>query len=239
MLASACLAGCAREEIRPAAAPTPTVVAAPTQTISVSTKTDHYGVADLQALEKQRAWSELVGHLADIAPADRDATWQALAEESSVALLSTISTDHEMFAALVTADDLTKRFPTLTSSKTFMSKRAEVGLKGFETCFAHTRRGDACTERMLGFVESDPNNGELAMNAGALVTRNQTPFAAVPFYRVAIVGRETSPETAKRCANDELKRAVRSGIDDAAQDTTFYTDARRVQLACSKAKGSP
>jgi hypothetical protein len=81
---------------------------------------------DPAALERQRGWSELVEHLADIPPARRDATWAGLAERASIALLTTLATDKERFVAVTAADDLTKRYPTLTSSNAFMKKRAEV-----------------------------------------------------------------------------------------------------------------
>jgi hypothetical protein len=117
-----------------------------------------------------------------------------------------------------------------------MAKRAEVGLRGFEVCYDHSRTGAGCTERFIGFVEADASDADLAMKAGRLVIRKQNAYAGVPFFRVAVVGKENDKQTAARCADEELKRAVRSAIDSFGNGDALYTQARQVQAACMKAK---
>ncbi len=194
---------------------------------------DAYTLSDLRALESTKAWRELVEHLGDIAPAARDANWQALAEHGSTELLETLAIDQEPLHAAAVADELTKRFPTLTTSRSFMRKRAELGLRGFTACFQQSRSGVACTERLLGFVRSDPENHELAMDAGRLVSQRQFAYAAVPFFRVAVVG---NADNGAMCDDEALKSATAAALTNLPGAHPLCADARKVLFACRKGR---
>jgi hypothetical protein len=190
-----------------------------------------YTLDDLTALEQQRGWTELVDHLDDIPPAQRAAPWQGLAERGSVGLLTTLATDKEPFAAVAAADALTKRFPTLTSSASFMAKRAEVGLEAFKVCYQRSHSGAACTDRLIGYVQADPDNTALAMAAGRLIVVNQFPYVAVRAFKLAVVGKTGR---ARECADPELKRALRAAESSLPKGDPITVDAKQLRLACAK-----
>jgi hypothetical protein len=169
---------------------------------------DKYSMSDLAALEENESWSELVDHLGDIPPSKRDGAWQRTAERATTAMLTAAATDKEQFLALALADDFTKRYPHLRRSKTFMDKRAEVGLAGFAACFRGSWGGGDCTERLLGFVDADPDNKKLALEAGKLVRLNQMAYAAVPFFERAVAGGKNTAG----CSDEDLQLAVMSGL---------------------------
>jgi hypothetical protein len=180
-------------------------------------------MADLDALETQGAWGELVDHLGDILPSKRDAHWQALAEKSALGYVDGLATDKDAVSALGAADDLTHRYPTLKKSRAFMSRRGEVGIKGFETCFDHDAIGGHCTDRLLGFVDADAGNTELALAAGKLVLRKMHPYVSMPFFRRAIAGRKG----AKECGDEGLGRSTVAALGLPDRDTRLG-DAKEV-----------
>lgn len=184
---------------------------------------------DLVALEQQRGYLEILEHLSDVAPAKRDAAWEGIAERAAVAWLAVLSTDREPLRAAAAADDLTKRYPTLRESEAFMGKRAAVGIEGFRACYAQHRSGEPCTERLLGFVQAAPDDAALAMSAGRLVIRNQFPYVAVRFFKLAVVGRSGQGES---CADPELNRAVLAAEASLPKDHPLRADAAQIRAAC-------
>lgn len=213
----------------PVPAPTPPP-APPAVRASGSVKGDYrYTLADLRALEAQRGWAELVDHLADVPPSARDDAWRGLAERASVELLSLLLTRNEPLRALTVADDLTQRYPTLMASAAFVDKRADVGLRGFEACYDQSPSGVDCTERFLGYVEADPTNYALAMNAGRLVIHKQFAHVAVRFFARAVVG---NPNGSKLCADEELRRSVQGALDGLPESHAIFTQAKQIRAIC-------
>ena len=54
-----------------------------------------YEMADLQALDKQGQWDELLAHLNDIPPSKRDAKWEGLAERAVTGHLGAIKVEEQ------------------------------------------------------------------------------------------------------------------------------------------------
>lgn len=161
-----------------------------------------YAMADLEALQKNEGWVELVEHLGDIPPGQRDAKWDAMAGQGAVGWLGTLQ---DPVAALHGAEDLAKRFPQLKKHKGFMEKRAEVGLKGYESCYQNRWDND-CNARFLTFVGDDK---ALAFKAGKIVVRNQHHYYAAPFFKKATTGLKAgSPE----CKDEALQRATLAAL---------------------------
>jgi hypothetical protein len=194
-----------------------------------------YTLKDLSALEELGSWAELVEHLDDVPPSGRTGPWLKICEKAAVQYLASLSADREPYAALSAAEAFPKRYPQLSKSRSFMDKRAEAGLKGFEACFAQSGSGGECVERLLPFVDADPKNKDLALKAGKLVRRNQFAYVAVPFFSRALDGRKD----AKECVDDDVKLAIVAGLGLPESDPRVAQARTVASDVCWKALEAP
>lgn len=206
---------------------------------------ESYGVADLQALEKQGSFEELVEHLGDVAPSKRDATWIGLAERGGAGYLGSVKLDeHNADKTIAWSDRLLQRYPVLKQSKLFMGKRAEVGLSAFGLTFSNSRHSagdDPWLARLKEFVGSDGVTADLPQQAARRVQRVLVAEVAWPLWKLAldrgaavckdpdfqksILGAiegdvwkgETTPVVQSRCWN-ELKAPLTAGLDKGTFD---------------------
>lgn len=189
-----------------------------------------YELSDLEALEQQSGWQELLDHADDVAPAQRSTRWMQLVEEAGVGLITGLDTDKLTFTGLGVADELTRRYPTLKTSKLFMAKRADIGLRTFTRCFDVASTDGAmakmCGERLAGFADGDPDNVDLSRRAIAMIDSRIHFHTAAPFsiYYRLIGGKKG----AKECANDGAKWAV---IEALALDKTDPRVAQAREVA--------
>lgn len=167
-----------------------------------------YTMADLEALQKNEGWVEAVEHLGDIPPGQRDAKWETIAGQAAVGWLATLQ---DPVAALNGAEDLVKRFPQLKKNKAFMEKRADVGLKGFESCYQNRWDND-CNARFLTFVGEDR---ALAFKAGKIVVRNQHAYYAAPFFKRGVTGLKAG---SAECKDEALQRATLAALGVPSDD---------------------
>jgi hypothetical protein len=167
-----------------------------------------YSMKDLRALADQGAWSELASHLEDIRPADRGADWNKVLELTATGLLDQESSGNDAYSALSTSEGLLARFPKLKTHKTFMTKRADVGLKAFAVCFQDGYGADQCLQDLTKFVKNEPSNLDLAFKAGKLARLNLKHWAAAPFFANALV----EPSKDRRCDDEDVALAVMSGL---------------------------
>lgn len=169
-----------------------------------------YTMNDLVALEKNAAWTEIVAHLDDIPPAKRDAEWTRILETAAVEYTAGLAKENDAFGAYSAVVELGRRYPNLMKVPAFTAKRAEVGLGTFASCFQRSWSGGECVDLLIGFVDADPKNEELAIKAAKLVRRNQFAYGAVPFFSRAVAASPTTP--AKVCLDEDLKLAVIAGL---------------------------
>jgi hypothetical protein len=166
-----------------------------------------YTMKDLEALVKSESWAELVDHLDDLAPAERDAKWQQIAEKGAIGFIDTRKTDNDPLGALIAADRLGTRYKFLLKSKPFLAMRTRAGLRGFEACYRRSYSGAPCNERIVPFVEADRGNVEFALKAGQLVARNQHQHFALPLFRLAVTW---GPH--KSCQAERVADAIIAGL---------------------------
>jgi hypothetical protein len=188
---------------------TPAIVVHPTRTEVVTTSAGGrvMNLSDLRALVQEGAWAELVEHLGDILPAQRDAEWQTIAKQAGLGAMS-VGGRRGAADGLYLSEALLERYPVLKESRDFMSKRAELGAQAFERCFDKERSFDACGEELKAFVRADPQNQDLAFRLGKLVPPRAHGRLAVPAFAIAI---QKSDDP--RCQDPDVKRAVLSGLN--------------------------
>ncbi len=172
-----------------------------------SARAADYGMADLQALEKQGSWEELVQHLSDIPPSKRDAAWQGLAERSSSSYIASVPiTDEQPETVFGVMDRLLTRFPQLKQSRAFMAKRAEVGLKAFRYSYGryrHSSGDDPWIDLIKAFIAVDTLDADLPQRAGELVTSRLVAQCGWPFFKQQLDKTGTAI-----CKNKEFKRSI-------------------------------
>ena len=162
-----------------------------------------YTLGDLKALATQHAWRELVEHLEDVAPANRDGAWRAVAQQAGLGLLADV-THTSPADALGVVEALLARYPTLKDSKEFMARRAELGAAAFDRCFrAKLETADACALRLPGFVAEDPANAELAFRLAKLLPARSPHQYAVTAFALAIPNKDDP-----RCKDPDVRLAV-------------------------------
>jgi hypothetical protein len=164
-----------------------------------------YSLADLKALVSQRSYGEAVQHLSDIAPRERNADWLAVAVDAASGY---VGLGGDPAAKALEIEDLDTRYPQLLTSPKYTKVRAEVGLRGYETCFAKRASLDACIERATRFLDADARNTDLAFQMAKALRRNSNAYASVLFFKRAVAG----SGSAAMCKDDALRSAVLAGL---------------------------
>jgi hypothetical protein len=196
-----------------------------------------YSMKDLKALADQSAWSELAAHLEDIRPADRGPEWNKILEQTATGLLDQDGSTDDAYSAFSTSENLLTRFPKLKTNKTFMTKRADAGLKAFAVCFQNNYGADQCLQDMTKFVKSDTSNLDLAFKAGKLARLNLKHWAAAPFFASAL----TEPNNDRRCDDEDVALAVLSGLSlpNSGYEPQFGASVKLASKLCWKELKAP
>lgn len=196
-----------------------------------------YTMDDLRALEKQEGWAELVEHLTDVAPAQRDGRWEQLAEKAALAhLVDLTPTRTDPFGVAVAGDQLARRLPSVRRSRAFQERRSAAVLSGFDLCNDRQKQDPTleCLRQLHELVDASKDPG-LPMEAGRRAVRVYFPYHAVPFYREAVVARPT----AAACSDEGLVRATIAALGLPA-DYSLVADAKQVAFqACPEQLRGP
>lgn len=236
MLLAAC-APAARDPQAPAPrASTPVAALTPSPSPSPAPKAPGrvYTRADLDALRKAAAWSELVEHLEDVAPADRDADWTALTITAVVEHLSAENkTDRPRPELARVAEGFAARYPAVRTASAFVALRADLAAAALEACANDQGPRKDRAERMercTSFVPAAAVDAPRAIKAAEVVRRHGAGALAMALYRAA------SDTDAKRvCASDAALTVVMEGRGS-PPSSPFYEDANVVLERCRKVK---
>lgn len=212
-----------------ASSPAPEVAAAPVAPRAAPREASgrRYTVTDLEALKTQRAWGELVEHLEDVAPSERDAAWKSLAAVAVVEhVRAEMKTTRDKRDLAATVESFASRYPSLASAPEFAAVRADVGIAAIEACTGARRWKDCAS--YVTMVEADATK---AVTAAKGASKNGNRQVAMALYRAAA---EKDGKTV--CASDEAMAIVMEGRGMPA-DSTFYKDSDAVLERCRKIKG--
>jgi hypothetical protein len=180
--------------------------------VSLVARAEPYTMADLQALEKQGSFEELVEHLGDILPSKRDATWSGLAERGGAGYLAAVKIDqHSADKTLAWSDRLLQRFPLMKQSKLYMAKRAEIGLKAFGYTYGnyrHSAGDDEWLDKLKDFVKADAVTPDLPQQAARKVQQYLVAYCAWPFWKLAI------DKGAAVCKDGDFQKSIVAAIGD-------------------------
>lgn len=178
---------------------------------STAAAAEKYEMADLEALEKQGAWAELLDHLEDIVPSKRAAAWSGLAERAGAQALAGVKLDESTGEqALALADSLVKRYPLLQRSRVFMAKRAEVGLQAFGFTYGlsrHAASDDPWLDKVKEFVKADAVTADLPQRAARMVQSRLVAYCAWPLWKMAI------DKGASVCKDADFQKSIVSAFE--------------------------
>lgn len=172
---------------------------------------DRYEMEDLEALDRQGAFEELLEHLSDVRPSKRDAKWLGIAERTCAGVLAATEVNERSAAqVLATAKGFLSRYPALKQSKVFMAKRAEVGLEAFGHTSRNIRSGGEQVREWVGqlkeFVAADAVTPELAERAAKKVQAQYIAVMAWPLWKMAL------DRGANLCKVPEFQKALAESL---------------------------
>ena len=147
-----------------------------------------YTLADLQALVAQKSYREAVGHLSDISPSARNAAWLAVAVDAASGYVGGLAGD-DLATKVWGIEAIDAQYPQLLSSPKYTKIRAEIGLRGYEACFANSYALDACIEHATKFLDADASNTDLAFQMAKALRRNSNPHVSVTFFKRAVAAK--------------------------------------------------
>lgn len=171
-------------------------------------ETNAYTMEDLQILQKQGAYSELLAHLFDVPPSKRDEKWNAIAEEAAVKQLDQAAAGGDLYATLSNIEYLLSNAPALKNNKALMKQRGVIGIKAFAECFQDRYAGEECYKQLITFVKVDPTNFELAFEAGKLARLHMNNSSASQLFVMAFKDRPN----AKECKDENVLLAATHGM---------------------------
>jgi hypothetical protein len=170
-----------------------------------------YTLADLKALVSQKSYKEAVEHLKDVAPSERNADWLAVAVDAATGYIGSLNND-DLVAQILEIERIDSEVPALLKSPKYTKVRADIGIKGFGSCFGHRYAHKQCFDHAIKFVDADPTNAELNLRMAKLVRRNTTPHAgAAGFFKRALVA--AGKNAANVCKDEDVKLVVISGLN--------------------------
>ncbi len=170
---------------------------------------DKYTLDDLLMLEKNGQYAELLVHLTDVRPSQRNEKWNELVERAAVAGVQKNLSAKQDAQALYLADQLLELQPALKNDSEFLAVRKHSILGTYSQCLSNNYATGSCLEQLSGTIEKTPDDHDLAMQVGKLVRRKAQNHAAVPFFLLATAG-EKEPT---QCQDEDLLLAVLAGME--------------------------
>ena len=169
---------------------------------------DKYTMDDLRLLDQQKSFQEIMDHMDDIRPSQRNEEWTEIVTRAAVNALKNELTGGDAYMAQQWSEQVLQSVPALNGSKEFMDLRNKAVLDGSAQCYRDYYGGSECTDNLRKVVLQDPVNKELAFKAGKMVRLNMNASVAVPFFIRAL---KEDPDS-KICSDPDVFLAVSAGM---------------------------
>lgn len=199
--------------------------------LSLASADDHkYTLKDLKALIAQKGYQEVIQHLDDVAPSDRNQEWIDAAGQAFAGYLADAEDDQKLQLMV----SFEKQYPTVLKSPAYTKARLDAVPKAFGKCYeqAGSRYGgeserlegyDKCNEIGKKFIDSDPNNAALALAIAKVPARTSYPHKAIGLFKIAIT--VAGKGSATVCKEPDLARGVVNSLHFASGKTLEETNA--------------
>ena len=166
---------------------------------------DKYTIEDLKVLDKESKYAEIIDHLNDVRPSQRNDEWKAIQHRAAIKTLEKQLASEDPYLALDFADQM---LDAMRDSKEFMKLRSQAVIGGIQACYRDSYYSSECTDKLTAQVKQTPDDRELAFQAGKMVRLKANSAAAVPFFLMALKGGENKVG----CADEDVLLAVTSGL---------------------------
>ena|GEM_PF-1540311 len=154
---------------------------------------DKYAMKDLKALIAQKGYQEVLQHLDDIAPSDRNQDWIDVAGQAVAGYLPTAE-DSEKLPLMVQVE---KQYPMIIKSSAYLKARLDAVPKAFGKCYSEAGSAyggqderlagyDKCIAIAKKFIESEPTNAALALALAKAPAKTSYPHKALGLFKIAI-----------------------------------------------------
>jgi hypothetical protein len=173
-----------------------------------------YPLEELQALDAQEAWNELLSRALEVAPSKRDAQWQTLLDHAAIAKLAALEVTDQASAstALRIADELMVTYPSLHKSRPYLDKRVELNVVALPMVLESRQTGEWLA-RITKLAEHDAVTPRLAQRlATEVVGKRLIPSTGLPLWFLAL--KRDGAE--KVCGEPGLSKAVMEVVADGA-----------------------
>jgi len=172
-------------------------------TVSVSAE-NLYSMADLQVLDKKNQWQELLDHLSDIKPAQRDANWEKLVDSAMSGRSQQLYKEANAKKIIEFFDQYIPLYPSILKDAEFMKKRADYGSDYYKYCISYN--DSDCHKEYLGFIKLDPNRS-YAFDIAKKVRRQASDIRANEYFQLA-----EPIKSLGKCDDPDLSDAVLAGL---------------------------
>lgn len=173
-----------------------------------------YNIEQIQKLEEQEIWEDVITHLEDIDPLKREDEWQRLLENSVYEYMRDLDRRQEHQKAGEVANDVFEKYKTLKRSDRAMKLRNKLLIHRIKACYQSREPMEDCRPKALGMIEYHPKyRAEMGFEVGKLVTYYRWHRAALPFFDIAL----QDDVREDYCAEERLGLAVVNGF--AGSDT--------------------
>lgn len=184
-------------------------------------------VSALQTLAERGAWKELLDQAPKVSASSRDETWQELVQRAAVAEIQ--APGRAPSDLIQWADSQLALHPHLTSNKTFMNTRADLGVKHFGECLGPSHSVFECNKQLKLFSEKDPKNWHLQSQLPPLVWRSfSTKHAAFPYFKAALQAAPSEREVSELCQHEYMVSTLSSALSAWEPSTPELSDVRQV-----------
>jgi hypothetical protein len=162
--------------------------------MSAASADDHkYSLKDLKALIDQKGYQEVLQHLDDISPADRNQDWINVAGTASAGYLATAEDGQKLQIMMM----VEKQYPTVVKSPAYTRARLDAIPHAFSKCYdqAGSSYGgqdermkgyDKCLEVGQKFIDSEPGNAGLPLAIAKATGHTSYPYKSIGMFRLAI-----------------------------------------------------
>ena len=189
-----------------------------------------YTLADLKALNDQKAFKEAFQHVGDISPAQRKGDWVDVAATAAGGVLGILDTDDGSTVAAI--DQIDKEYPQLLKNAKYTKPRAELGYKGLEGCFSQTNGYwssyglDNCIKVGTRFVANSGGDKTLALKVAKLARKSMNSAAAIIFFEAA-----AGKDNKALCADEDFKISLVAGLA-LPKDSSNAAKSRALMVTC-------
>lgn len=122
-----------------------------------------YTMGDLEALEKERSYSEFFSHALDIRPSERTEYWKTMVQNMGESYLKLLLQKNRLEEADFKEAERLMGWSVLAGYEFFRLKRQELAVRWFTQCFKENSGADSvCWQNFTSFWEIDRQEPDLA-----------------------------------------------------------------------------